>query len=91
MNGMLWFNFVAFLVVTFYAVGLFIYLIRTRASYIKLGKKVEFERNVKERLRKIGVHVFGQRKLLQDKKVESYMSCFSMDLFWFNLEPLILL
>ena len=68
MNGMLWFNFVAFLVVTFYAVGLFIYLIRTRASYIKLGKKVEFERNVKERLRKIGVHVFGQRKLLQDKK-----------------------
>ena len=36
--------------------------------YIKLGKKVEFERNVKERLRKIWIHVFGQKKLLKDKK-----------------------
>jgi Fe-S oxidoreductase/nitrate reductase gamma subunit len=35
--------------------------------YIKLGKKVEFERNAKERLHKIWIHVFGQKKLLKDK------------------------
>ncbi len=36
--------------------------------YIKLGKKVEFEQNAKERLHKIWVNVFGQKKLLKDKK-----------------------
>ena len=68
MNGYLWVNLIAFLFVTVYAISLFIYLIKTRTAYIKLGKKVEFEQNVKERLRKIGVHVFGQKKLLKDKK-----------------------
>src|SRR3954453_4030550 len=68
MNGYLWVNFIAFLFVTVYAISLFIYLIKTRTAYIKLGKKVEFEQNVKERLHKIGVHVFGQKKLLKDKK-----------------------
>ena len=37
-------------------------------AYIKLGKKVQFDSEVKERLRKIWVHVFGQKKLLKDKK-----------------------
>ena len=68
MNGYLWVNFIAFLFVTAYAISLFIYLIKTRMMYIKLGKKVEFERNVKERLHKIWVNVFGQKKLLKDKK-----------------------
>ena len=68
MNGYLWVNFIAFLFVTVYAISLFIYLIKTRTMYIKLGKKVEFERNVKERLHKIWVNVFGQKKLLKDKK-----------------------
>ena len=68
MNGYLWVNFIAFLFVTVYAISLFIYLIKTRTMYIKLGKKVEFEQNVKERLHKIWVHVFGQKKLLKDKK-----------------------
>ena len=68
MNGYLWVNFIAFLFVTVYAISLFIYLIKTRTMYIKLGKKVEFERNAKERLHKIWIHVFGQKKLLKDKK-----------------------
>ncbi|MCQ6274582.1 4Fe-4S dicluster domain-containing protein [Bacillus sp. V3B] len=68
MNNILWINFIAFLVVTAYAVSLFVYLIKTRISYIKLGKKVEFDHNVKERLNKIWVNVFGQKKLLKDKK-----------------------
>ena len=68
MNGYLWVNLIAFLFVTFYAISLFVYLLKTRTEYIKLGKKVEFEQNVKERLHKIWVHVFGQKKLLKDKK-----------------------
>lgn len=68
MNGILWINFIAFLIVTVYAISLFIYVIRTRTAYIKLGKKVEFDHKVKERLQKIWVNVFGQKKLLKDKK-----------------------
>lgn len=37
-------------------------------AYIKLGKKVDFDNNVKERLGKIWVNVFGQKKLMKDKK-----------------------
>ena len=68
MNGILWINFIAFLAVTAYAVSLFVYLIKTRIAYIKLGRKVEFDHNIRERLHKIWVHVFGQKKLLKDKK-----------------------
>src|SRR5690625_1628516 len=35
---------------------------------MKLGKKSEFDLALKERLREIGVIVFGQSKLLKDKK-----------------------
>ncbi|SFA39560.1 Fe-S oxidoreductase [Anoxybacillus pushchinoensis] len=65
---MLWLNWIAFLLVTAYAVHLFVYLIKTRIAYIKLGKKVEFDGKVKERLQNIWVNVFGQKKLLKDKK-----------------------
>ncbi|MFL6557376.1 MAG: 4Fe-4S dicluster domain-containing protein, partial [Bacillus sp. (in: firmicutes)] len=68
MNGLLWVNLIAFLAVTAYAVSLFVYVVKTRIEFIKLGKKVEFDDNVKERLRKIWVNVFGQKKLLKDKK-----------------------
>lgn len=68
MNGLLWINLIAFLVVTAYAVSLFVYVVKTRLEYIKLGKKVEFDNNFKERLDKIWVNVFGQKKLLKDKK-----------------------
>jgi len=36
--------------------------------YIQLGKKVEFDQKLKERLNKVWVNVFGQKKLLKDKK-----------------------
>ncbi|MEH7095944.1 (Fe-S)-binding protein [Neobacillus vireti] len=68
MNGLLWVNLIAFLAVTAYAISLFVYVVRTRIEFIKLGKKVEFDNNVKERLQKIWVNVFGQKKLLKDKK-----------------------
>lgn len=68
MNGLLWVNLIAFLLVTAYAVSLFVYLIRTRMAYIKLGKKMEFDNRLKERLEKVWVNVFGQKKLLKDKK-----------------------
>jgi Fe-S oxidoreductase len=68
MNGLLWVNLIAFLVVTAYAVSLFVYVVKTRIQFIKLGKKVEFDNNVKERMQKIWVNVFGQKKLLKDKK-----------------------
>ncbi|MDM5329668.1 heterodisulfide reductase-related iron-sulfur binding cluster [Neobacillus sp. CF12] len=68
MNGLLWVNLIAFLSVTAYAISLFVYVVKTRIEFIKLGKKVEFDNNVKERMQKIWVNVFGQKKLLKDKK-----------------------
>ena len=68
MGTLLVINLIAFLTVTAYAVYLFIYLIKTRMEYIKLGKQVEFDRKFKERLDKVWVNVFGQKKLLKDKK-----------------------
>ncbi|SET23039.1 Fe-S oxidoreductase [Salinibacillus kushneri] len=61
-------NWILFLVVTVYAIGLFVQVVRTRVAYIQLGRKVEFDKAWKERIRKIMVNVFGQRKLLKDKK-----------------------
>ena len=61
-------NWVLFILVTAYAVYLFIYLLKSRYEYIKLGKKVDFEENFNERVRKVMVNVFGQKKLLKDKK-----------------------
>ncbi|MDR9796948.1 (Fe-S)-binding protein [Aeribacillus pallidus] len=69
MNTLLWINFFAFLLVTVYALYLFIYLIQTRIAYIKLGKKEEFDGKLKERFERIWVNVFGQKKLLKDKKM----------------------
>ncbi|MEC0665355.1 heterodisulfide reductase-related iron-sulfur binding cluster [Priestia flexa] len=68
MSALLWVNLILFLIVTAYAGSLFIYLIRTRLMYIQLGKKVEFDQKLKERLNKVWVNVFGQKKLLKDKK-----------------------
>ncbi|ATH93601.1 hypothetical protein ACH95_11920 [Bacillus glycinifermentans] len=68
MSTLLWLNFIAFLGVTAYAVYLFVYLIRTRISYIKLGQKEAFDKRIKERFQRIWENVFGQKKLLKDKK-----------------------
>jgi Fe-S oxidoreductase len=68
MNGLLWVNLVAFLAITVYGISLFVYVVKTRIEYIKLGKKTEFDNDVKKRLQKIWINVFGQKKLLKDKK-----------------------
>ncbi|MDT3765143.1 heterodisulfide reductase-related iron-sulfur binding cluster [Priestia filamentosa] len=68
MTMLLWINMLAFLIVTAYAVFLFSYLIRTRLTYIRLGRKIEFDGEVKERYRKVVENVFGQKKLLKDRK-----------------------
>ncbi|MDQ0428287.1 Fe-S oxidoreductase [Planomicrobium stackebrandtii] len=61
-------NWVLFIAVTAYAIYLFLYLLKSRYDFIQLGKKVEFEENFNERLRKVMVNVFGQKKLMKDKK-----------------------
>lgn len=61
-------NTIAFILVTCYALYLFLYLIKTRYEYIKLGRKEEFDCQFKERLDRVKVNVFGQKKLLKDKK-----------------------
>ncbi|MET1031458.1 MAG: (Fe-S)-binding protein, partial [Domibacillus tundrae] len=68
MNTLLTINLIAFLIVVGYAIYLFSYLLKTRYQYIKLGKKVEFDNNLKERWAKVKVNVFGQKKLMKDKK-----------------------
>lgn len=68
MNAFLMVNALLFSAVTAYAVYLFVYLIRARIAYIKLGQREEFDKRLKERLQKIWVNVFGQKKLLKDKK-----------------------
>ncbi|SOB89867.1 Fe-S oxidoreductase [Ureibacillus xyleni] len=68
MSPLLIANWVFTIAVVLYAIGLFAYLLKTRAAYVKLGKKEQFNDSVKERLEKIWVNVFGQSKLLKDKK-----------------------
>ncbi|MGF7534557.1 heterodisulfide reductase-related iron-sulfur binding cluster [Bacillus mexicanus] len=68
MSGFLIANALLFLVVTAYSVYLFVYLVKTRLAYIRLGQKEHFDKRVKERLQAIWVNVFGQKKLLKDKK-----------------------
>ncbi|MFB5664172.1 heterodisulfide reductase-related iron-sulfur binding cluster [Alteribacillus sp. HJP-4] len=61
-------NWIAFLLVTAYAVFLFASVVKTRYEYIKLGKKAEFDQTAKERWNAVVTNVFGQKKLLKDKK-----------------------
>ena len=68
MNPLLIANWILFLGVVAYALALFTHLIKTRIQFVKLGRKEEFDHNVAERLRNIWVYVFGQKKLLKDKK-----------------------
>jgi Fe-S oxidoreductase len=97
MNGLLWVNLIAAIFVIVYAVYLFIYVVKTRIEYIKLGKKTEFDHRVKERLNKIWVYVFGQKKLLKDKKSGIYHVIFfygfilvqfgAIDFIWKGIAP----
>jgi Fe-S oxidoreductase/nitrate reductase gamma subunit len=97
MEGLLWINLVAFLIVTAYTISLFVYVVKTRVQFIKLGKKSDFDNNVKERLSKIWVNVFGQKKLLKDKKSGAIHVMFfygfllvqfgAIDFIWKGLKP----
>ncbi|MBM7551801.1 heterodisulfide reductase-related iron-sulfur binding cluster [Thalassobacillus pellis] len=68
MNALLLLNWILFLAVTIYGLYLFVRVVQTRIAYIKLGRKFEFDGEIKERLKHIAVNVFGQKKLLKDKK-----------------------
>lgn len=68
MDTFLIINWIAFLAVTIYAIYLFTRVIAARLSYIRLGKKSEFDGEIKLRLQRVWKIVFGQSKLLKDKK-----------------------
>ncbi|MEC3883492.1 heterodisulfide reductase-related iron-sulfur binding cluster [Halobacillus sp. HZG1] len=68
MNPLLVANWILFLGVLVYGLYLFVRVVQTRIAYIKLGKKFEYDRQLKRRLQKIWIYVFGQKKLLKDKK-----------------------
>ncbi len=68
MDKLIYLNWLLFLAVTGYAVYLFVYLVKTRYRFIKLGRKHEFNEARDERINKVLVNVFGQKKLLKDKK-----------------------
>lgn len=68
METLLIINWIAFLAVTVYAVYLFAKAVAARISYMKLGKASEFDREWKLRIKRVISIVFGQSKLLKDKK-----------------------
>jgi Fe-S oxidoreductase len=68
LNPLLVINWIAFLLFSFYGIYLFGYVVKTRYQFVKLGKKSEFDRDFRARFYKIWVNVFGQKKLLKDKK-----------------------
>lgn len=61
-------QFLAFLLVVGYTVYLFAHLVYSRYLFIRLGRKPEPEESLKSRWRGIVTYVFGQKKLLKDKK-----------------------
>lgn len=61
-------NLLLFLTVFAYAFTLFVNVVYRRYTYVKLGKPSDFEWNLRERLNGVLVNVFGQKKLLKDKK-----------------------
>src|SRR4051812_46807951 len=61
-------NLLTFIAVGGYAIYLFANLLYSRYLFIKLGKKADFEPNLKERINGVLVNGFGQSKLFKDKK-----------------------
>ena len=90
-------NWILFAVVVLYAVGLFAYLLKTRYEFIRLGKKEEFNQKLSDRFGDIVEKVFGQSKLLKDKKMGLVHVFFfygfllvqfgAIDLIWKGLAP----
>jgi Fe-S oxidoreductase len=97
MNILQLLNIILFLAVTGYAIYVFAELVKTRIRYIKLGKKAEFNKTVKERIDALLIYVFGQKKLLKDKKSGTMHVMFfygfllvqfgAIDLIWKGLAP----
>ncbi|WAA09633.1 heterodisulfide reductase-related iron-sulfur binding cluster [Fervidibacillus albus] len=94
---LLWVNGIAAFIVIVYAVWLFVYVVKTRITFIKLGQKEQFDRRLKERFQKIWVNVFGQKKLLKDKKSGTIHVMFfygfilvqfgAIDFIWKGIKP----
>lgn len=61
-------QFLLFLAVTGFAVYLFGRVVYHRYLYIRLGKSVNLKMEAKARLKEFAIQVFGQTKLLKDKK-----------------------
>ena len=97
MNILLIINWVATIAVILYAVGLFAYLLKTRFQFIQLGKKDAFDQKLSERISDLVEKVFGQSKLLKDKKMGLIHVLFfygflmvqfgAIDLIWKGLAP----
>lgn len=68
MDTFLLINMLVFIAVVIYGLYLFARAVTTRIEFIKLGKKSEYDGDLKDRFRKVGKIVFGQSKLLKDKK-----------------------
>lgn len=61
-------NLLAFFAVLSYVLYLFAHILYSRYLFIKLGKKVDFKKALKERLNELIVQMFGHKKLMKDKK-----------------------
>lgn len=61
-------QFLAFLLIVGYAVYLFAHVVYSRYLFIRLGRKPEKEEGLKERWKALLIYVFGQKKLLKDRK-----------------------
>ncbi|MCU6599000.1 heterodisulfide reductase-related iron-sulfur binding cluster [Peribacillus frigoritolerans] len=68
MNLFLLLNFIAFLLITGYAVYLFVNLVYSRILFIKLGQSSDLKKDMMRTLNVFWVNVFGQKKLLKDRK-----------------------
>src|SRR5690625_2869804 len=68
MDTFLIINLIAFLAVTAYGIYLFAQAVLTRVAFMKLGKESDYDKAVKDSIRDVLVIVFGQTKLLKDKK-----------------------
>ncbi|MEG0259883.1 MAG: (Fe-S)-binding protein [Lysinibacillus sp.] len=97
MSSLLIANWIITVLVVLYALGLFTYLLKTRYQFVQLGKKVEFDESIKERIRYLMVNVLGQNKLLKDPKSGLIHVMFfygflmvqlgAVDLIWKGLAP----
>lgn len=61
-------NLLFFLAATGTGIGLFAKAVHRRYSYLKLGRPADFRREGRERLKDFLTEVFGQKKLLKDRK-----------------------